>query len=178
MGMQSTGMEEVIAIVETNSCFSDGIQIVTGCTFGNNALIYRDLGKTAFTLARRSGEGVRVMLTTSRDFLAKSEPEATDMFQKVVVRREGSEEDRNTLMRLWARVGFNILDVPDDQLFKVEKVTVDIPGYAKIHESAVCAVCGGSVMSTRSREKDGRSLCLTCAAETVSELNGDGIFLR
>jgi formylmethanofuran dehydrogenase subunit E len=178
MGMQSTGMEEVIAVVETNSCFSDGIQVITGCTFGNNALIYRDLGKTAFTLARRSGEGVRVVLTTSRDFLSKREPEAMELFQKVIVRREGSEEDRNILMRLWTQAGFNILDVPDDQLFKVEKVAVDIPGYAKIFDSAVCAVCGESIMSTRSCKKDGRWLCLTCAAEPVSELNGDGICLR
>ena len=53
--VRATGMEEVVAIVETNNCFSDGIQFVTGCSFGNNALIYRDYGKTAFTLARRSG---------------------------------------------------------------------------------------------------------------------------
>jgi formylmethanofuran dehydrogenase subunit E len=178
MGMQSTGMEEVIAIVETNSCFSDGIQMITGCTFGNNAMIFRDLGKIAVTLAKRNGEGVRVMLITSRDFLAKREPEATEMFQKVIVRREGSVEDRKILMRLWTRAGFNILDVPDDQLFKVEKVNIDIPGYAKIHESAVCAVCGESVMSTRSRNRDGRSLCLVCAAEPLYELNGNGICSR
>ena len=41
----STGMEEVVAIVECNNCFTDGIQVVTGCTFGNNALIFRDLGQ-------------------------------------------------------------------------------------------------------------------------------------
>ena len=51
----SAGMEELVAIVETNNCFSDGIQIVTGCTFGNNSLIYKDFGKTAFTLARPMG---------------------------------------------------------------------------------------------------------------------------
>ena len=51
---RNLGMEEVLAIVETNNCFSDGIQVVTGCTVGNNALIYRDLGKTAVTVATRS----------------------------------------------------------------------------------------------------------------------------
>jgi formylmethanofuran dehydrogenase subunit E len=39
LGVSHTGMEELIAITETNNCFSDGIQMVTGCTFGNNALI-------------------------------------------------------------------------------------------------------------------------------------------
>ena len=54
LSVRSTGMEEVIAIVETNNCFSDGVQFVTSCSFGNNALIYRDYGKTAFTLASNS----------------------------------------------------------------------------------------------------------------------------
>ena len=56
----SKGMEEVVAIIETNNCFSDGVQMVTGCSFGNNALIYRDYGKTAVTLAKRTGEALRV----------------------------------------------------------------------------------------------------------------------
>lgn len=53
LGIKSKGMEEVIAIVETNNCFSDGIQMITGCTFGNNALIYKDYGKNAVTVAKR-----------------------------------------------------------------------------------------------------------------------------
>jgi len=52
---ENTGMEHVIAIVETNNCFSDGIQMVTGCSFGNNSLVFRDYGKTAFSLVTRTG---------------------------------------------------------------------------------------------------------------------------
>ena len=44
---KSDGLEDLLAIVETNNCVSDGIQFVTGCTFGNNALIFKDWGKTA-----------------------------------------------------------------------------------------------------------------------------------
>ena len=50
---ESTGMEEVLAAVECNNCFADGIQVVCGCTFGNNGLTFKDLGKTAVTVARR-----------------------------------------------------------------------------------------------------------------------------
>jgi formylmethanofuran dehydrogenase subunit E len=52
--IENLGMEELLAIVECNNCFVDGIQMVTGCSFGNNALIYRDFGKTAFTLIDRN----------------------------------------------------------------------------------------------------------------------------
>jgi len=128
MEIDSTGMEEVVAIVETNNCFSDGIQYITGCTFGNNALIFRDFGKVAFTLARRSGGGVRVVVGMDRESLVKREPEAMALFQKVVAERSGDEEDRVKLMKLWRQAAFNLLEVPDAELLKVQKVTVDLPG--------------------------------------------------
>lgn len=45
--------ERVIAIVEVNNCLVDGVQVATGCSFGNNSLIYLDLGKNALTLFKR-----------------------------------------------------------------------------------------------------------------------------
>ncbi|MEM4924068.1 MAG: FmdE family protein, partial [Ignisphaera sp.] len=44
-GVVETIEEELIAVVEVNNCLVDGVQIATGCTFGNNSLIYLDLGK-------------------------------------------------------------------------------------------------------------------------------------
>lgn len=74
---ESTGMEHIIAVVETNSCFADGIQVVTGCSLGNNSLVYRDYGKTAFSLVKRSGEGVRLAVRPDLgDLLKYSNPEA------------------------------------------------------------------------------------------------------
>ena len=53
--------EELVAIVECDNCAVDAIQELTGCTFGKGNLIYRDLGKTAFTFIRRSdGKAIRV----------------------------------------------------------------------------------------------------------------------
>src|SRR6056297_1952335 len=46
LAADTDGMEDLLAVVETNSCFSDGIQAAAGTTFGNNALIYRDFGET------------------------------------------------------------------------------------------------------------------------------------
>ena len=93
LGAKSTGMEEIVAIVETNSCFADGVQMVTGCSFGNNALIYRDYGKTAFTLAKRTGEGIRISVLFDRLQRERS-PEANNLWQKVVVERSGSKSER------------------------------------------------------------------------------------
>ena len=53
--------EEVVAIVETDACSADAVQVLTGCTFGKGNFIYKDYGKMALTLiSRKSGQGVRV----------------------------------------------------------------------------------------------------------------------
>ena len=53
--------EEVVAVVETDMCAVDGIQYLTGCTFGKGNLIHRNWGKNAYTFFRRSdGRAVRI----------------------------------------------------------------------------------------------------------------------
>jgi formylmethanofuran dehydrogenase subunit E len=171
---KSTGMEELIAIVETNNCFSDGIQIVTGCTFGNNALIYRDFGKTAFTLTHRNGEGIRVAVKPERVDQERS-PETTELFEKVVVRREGGKEERKRLSSLWKQLSFRVLEIPDEEVFDIRGVVVQVPSYAGIFSSVRCSVCGESVMETRMRMSGGEPVCLDCSGQEYYQLAGDGI---
>lgn len=40
------GDEEVVAIVETDMCRVDGIQVLIGCTFGKGNLIHRATART------------------------------------------------------------------------------------------------------------------------------------
>jgi len=175
LGISSTGMEEVIAIVETNSCFSDGVQFVTGCSFGNNALIYRDYGKTAFTLAKRNGEALRVSVKADSRFLEEREPQTFELFQKVVVKRQGTEADRRRLDELWRQASFKMLDIPDDELFEVNRVTVDVPAYSRIFASVKCSLCGESVMEPRSRIRDGKPVCIPCSGQEYYQLTGNGM---
>ena len=174
LGVKSTGMEEVIAIVETNSCFADGVQMITGCSFGNNSLIYRDFGKTALTLARRSGEGVRVAARAGSGALERY-PEAAALFQKVVKERRGTAEEDEQLRLMWIKISFAMLDIPDEELFSIENVTIKVPDYARIFGNASCSVCGESVMEPRARLKDGRPVCLPCSGQDYYQLAGDGI---
>ncbi|MFC1902246.1 FmdE family protein [Chloroflexota bacterium] len=170
----STGMEEVVAIVETNNCFSDGVQMVTGCSFGNNALIYRDFGKTAFSLAKRTGEGVRIAVRADR-VMAERSPEATELWEKVVVKRAGSEADSKRLREMWKEFSFKVLDLPDEEVFDIRQVVADVPAYARIFASAKCSVCGENVMEPRTRMKDGQPICLACSDHEYYQLTGDGI---
>ncbi|MBN2612444.1 MAG: SAM-dependent methyltransferase [Bacteroidales bacterium] len=172
----SDGMEDIIAITETNNCFSDGIQFVTGCTFGNNALIFKDIGKNAFTLAARGKKGIRIVLRNdSADYLQEKYPRFYDYFHKVVVERINSIELKAKLRKSGIEASFGILHSDFEKIFHIQEVTPELPGYAPIHDNVICAFCGEKTMSTRITEKDNYLLCLTCAKEPYGMLTGFGI---
>jgi formylmethanofuran dehydrogenase subunit E len=175
MGVKSSGMEDVIVIVETNNCFSDGVQMITGCSFGNNALIYRDYGKTAFTLARRSGDAVRIAVKVGPDFLAEREPETMVLFNKVIKERSGTPEEEKKIQELWRDLSFRILDIPDEEVFKIERLNIEVPAYARIFDSVKCSICGENIMEPRARLKGEKPVCIPCSGQEYYQLAGDGI---
>ncbi|MFP3871430.1 MAG: FmdE family protein [Candidatus Natronoplasma sp.] len=176
MNVEPEGMEKVLAIMETNNCASDGVQFVTGCTFGNNSLIFRDLGKTAITLTKRDGTGIRLVTKPDAGEEWSDEfPEYSELFEKVVTNREGDEEDHKKFNRLAKKVSHHVVKIPAEDLFKIEEIEVEIPEYAPIHDSHVCDDCGENVMATRTVEKNGKILCLECSDSRYPRLTGFGI---
>lgn len=175
-----TGMEHVLAIVETNSCFSDGVQVVTGCTFGNNALIYRDYGKTTLTLIKRSGEGVRVAIKPeSGEVLKNRNPEAAELYRKVVTERKGTGEDEKRMLELNKKHCYDILSIPVEKVFTVERVKMEPPArYSRILESRMCDKCGEKVMETKTVTKDGQTYCIPCAEAEYAQLDWSGITIK
>ena len=175
----SDGMEDLLAIVETNNCFSDGVQFVTGCSFGNNSLIYRDLGKTAITLTKRDGKGIRIVsLHKSRDYINANFPEFNESYTKVVVNQDHVENEMEEFKKLAIDRAFATLKLDFDKLFKVTQVNIEIPDYAPICESLVCKICGESVMSTRTVVVNGEHVCLFCGDGKYHVLEGRGITIK
>lgn len=179
LNLEHDGMEDVLTIVETNSCFSDGVQYVTGCTFGNNALVYRDLGKTGATFVKRGEKGVRIMKKKdSRDNWENRFPEYSELFEKVVKYRKGTQEDRKKMMEIAKEISHFVVDLEPEKLFKIKEKDVTLPEYAPIHESYICEKCGESVMSTRTVKKEGKTFCLLCGEAEYFELDGHGMHIR
>jgi formylmethanofuran dehydrogenase subunit E len=177
LGVKSGGMEEVIAIVETNNCFSDGVQMVTGCSFGNNALIYRDLGKTAVTVAKRDGTAIRIALDPDfEDSREEEYPDAHELWNKIVARREkATPEEQEKMMQLFAEMSINELSKPADKIFRIKRMKITVPEYAPIFASVRCSICGEKVMETRARLKEGKPVCMDCARGKHYVLDGRGI---
>lgn len=174
LSFKSEGMEDIVAIVETNSCFSDGVQYATGCTFGNNALIYRDYGKTAVTITKRDGKGIRLQVKEEADFLADY-PEAEELFEKVIVNRAGKKEDKQRLNQLWNEIAFELIKRPADELFNIKEVKPNLPEYAPIFEDAFCNECGEQIMEPKAITKGDKELCIPCAEADYLQLDGRGL---
>lgn len=176
---ESSGMEEIVAVVECNNCFIDGIQAISGCTFGNNSMIYRDYGKTAVTFNRKKeNEAIRISVKDYKETI-KNVPyveEAQALFDRAVKKREKltSEESRR-MKELWTALAFKILELPEKDIFKISKREFEKVEYAPIFDSAVCSTCGEQVMETRARIKENKILCIPCAGAEYSMVAGKGI---
>jgi len=177
LGVANTGMEEVVAIVETNNCFADGVQIATGCSFGNNSLIFRDYGKTAVTIGRRNGRGIRLVLDPDfEESRAERYPEAHALFDRLVARREqGTTGELARMLELFAAMSCEELETPPETAFRITEESFELPDFAPIFESVRCACCGEKVMRSRAVDLPGGSRCIPCARAGFHELNGGGI---
>ncbi len=178
MGTTSDGMEDILAITETNNCFADGVQFVTGCSFGNNALIYKDLGKTAFTLTKRDGKGIRVCSRhESVDVIRQSFPDFQNLYKEVVEHQNHDPELIAKYKQAGVKRAFGTLELPFEKLFAIQQVNTDIPEYASIHESVVCDKCGESVMKNHTRPINNDHYCLECSKTDIATLDGNGIHI-
>jgi len=173
---ESDGLEDLLAIVETNNCLADGVQFVTGCSFGNNSLIYHDVGKTAITLTKRSGKGFRVVSRPdSQAYIRQSFPEFDNYYEEVVARKNRDPEIVAAYRKSGVKRSFGTLKLDFDRLFDTMWVEVEVPEYAPSHDDEICHKCGESVMASRVVKTDGNIECLSCSDTEISVLDGHGI---
>ena len=175
---ENTGLEEVVAVVECNNCFADGIQVVTGCTFGNSALIFKDLGKTAVTVARRR-DGAALRLAVRPDFreqMFARYPAVGPLYDKVVLQGQGTDEDRHRFQHLWQAVARRELqEVPLEEQFLIQPLTITLPPLARRFATVTCSRCNEGVMEPRVRVIEGQMVCLACANDSHYVLTSGGI---
>ncbi len=178
LALTSEGMEEVIAIVETNNCFSDGIQLTTGCTFGNNGLIFKDIGKTAVTVINRKNSRA-IRLSLRKDYLDLNEkkyPEVSELFREIMAtRKKVSTNIIQKFLSLSEQMAMKEMDVPEEDIFDIKRFTMKAPEYAPIYKSVTCSICGENIMENRARIKNNEPVCIGCAGDSYFYLDGFGI---
>jgi formylmethanofuran dehydrogenase subunit E len=151
--------EEIVAVVETDACGCDAVQVITGCTFGKGNFVFKDYGKTAFSfLSRSSGKGVRL---ASRPGGFSLTPEHRALFEKVWSNTAG-EEDLKEFWGLHRQRTLDVLNKSVDDLYILQEISLPIPHRAKVFNSRVCGRCGESVMASRLTETKSGPVCRAC----------------
>jgi formylmethanofuran dehydrogenase subunit E len=129
--------EELVAIVENDSCAVDAVQVLTGATFGKGNFFFKDHGKQVYSfILRPSGKGVRLSLKAG-----------------ALGDASHSRDDKSKML----------MEKGDDEIFSIEEKKMDLPDKAAIHQSVICSSCGEPTMATRVVEKDGKQFCIPCS---------------
>jgi formylmethanofuran dehydrogenase subunit E len=143
LGLTPSKDEELVAVVENDSCSADAFQALLSTTFGKGNLKWLDHGKQVFTVIdRNKGRAVRVSFIGDR---------------KKKQRSDGSTDREAFLAEL--------LNAPQEELFTVREVEPHPPQEAEIEPSIACARCGEPTQKSKMVEVAGKLLCRPCAAE-------------
>jgi formylmethanofuran dehydrogenase subunit E len=141
LGAGRAADEEMVAIVENDACGVDAVQVLTGCTFGKGNLIFRDFGKHVYTFIHRTTQrAVRVAVPTG----AFHRPDTGDRTAE------------------WRERQVQSILASGEDAFDIREVVCTPPPRAKRLPSVTCYRCGESVMETRARVRDGKTVCIPC----------------
>ncbi len=148
--------KRLLAIVETDGCFADAVEVTTGCTVGHRRLRVEDYGKVAATFIDvKTGEAVRV--SPGLDVRDRAKEYAP-------------EEKRRYYAQLRA---YRIM--PDDELLDVRRVELRSPLREVLSRPGIrvnCASCGEEIINERGIRRDGAVLCRACAGEAYYTVLG------
>ena len=140
--------KRLVTFVEIDRCATDAIGVVTGCRLGKRALKFRDWGKMAATFVDlESNRAIRIAARESSKELARQRyPEIENKNQQqMAAYRELSDEE-----------------LFEEQWVRVNLAAKEFPGYKG--ERVACSQCGEGINYDRFLVRDGRRLCLSCAA--------------
>ncbi len=157
LGCRAVGVQDprgadrksLIVFVEIDRCAADAVNTVTGCRLGKRTLKFLDYGKLAATFLNvKTGEAVRIVaLDSSREAANCAFPEIENKYERQFR-------------------AYKLL--PEEELFKVERVRVDVPPQdqpGRPVSRVQCEECGEGINDRREVLRDGRTLCRGCAGE-------------
>lgn len=141
--------KSLLVFVEIDRCAADAINTVTGCRLGKRTLKFYDYGKLAATfLNTKTGEAVRVVAKdASRETADRAFP--------------GIENRYERQMHAYKMLS-------DEELFKVERVAVEVPAEdqpGRPVSRVFCDECGEGVNDHREVKSYDRTLCRACAGD-------------
>ncbi len=163
LGVERTGDSALIAYVDLGddhcaTCYGDGIQVITGATFGKGNIKKTHKGKWALTLVdKKTGRAVRVSPKAEGMLANKQTPFFKEYREKGVPPTQVPDEVVEPLVQ-------KVMNAPDEMLLDISEVfEYDYHEAPHSFNSFVCQECGEMVVEEYGRIKDGKMVCIDCA---------------
>ena len=174
LGVERAKDGQLLALIEIGinhcaTCFADGVQAITGCTFGKGNIRRLNYGKWALMLIdKKTSRSVRV--SAKAEMMAANKE--TDFFQKYRMKGIPASHVPPEVAEPLAE---KVLNVPEEQLLTIGKVTeYKVEEFAHSFESFVCALCGEMVAEPYGRLLGDKKVCIPCRHKTTGQLDGCG----
>lgn len=159
--------EQLVAVVETNSCGVDAIQAILGCTFGKGNLIFKDYGKNVYTIASREKQRA---LRIAQKYRANRSEESI-RFRELARKEHLSDDELVEKEELTGILFEHIMSVPFEDMFSWQEVDFEFPKKAEIRPTIQCAACGEGVMDSRAADSPQGFICPSCVLKNGGQVN-------
>ncbi|HSB80949.1 MAG TPA: FmdE family protein [Candidatus Methylomirabilis sp.] len=162
LGVDRSPDGQLVALVELGedhcaTCFGDGVQMITGCTFGKGNIQKLHYGKWGLTLIdRASGRAVRVT-PKAEVMLANRHTEFFARYREKGI--PASQVPANVVEPLVERV----MGAPLEELFTIgELFDHPLPQKVEFFVGIVCEICGEMTVEGYGRPLGDKKVCLPC----------------
>jgi formylmethanofuran dehydrogenase subunit E len=162
LGVERATDGQLVALVELGenhcaTCFGDGVQMITGCTFGKGNIQKLHYGKWGLTLIdRKTGRAVRVAPKAEAMLANRQSTFFSEYREKGV---PASQVPAEVVEPLVAKV----MGAPDGQLLTVGEVFhYDLKEAPHSFDGFVCEVCGEMTVEPYGRLLGDKRVCIPC----------------
>ena len=162
LGVERAKDGQLVALVDLGedhcaTCFADGVQVITGCTFGKGNIKKTHKGKWTLTLIDKKNQRA-VRVNPKGEMMAKNKQSAfiQDYRAKGIPASQVPDEIAEPLVQA-------VMSAPDEQILDISEVfsyKYEEPPHT--FDSFICEECGEMVVEKYGRVHGNRKLCQDC----------------
>lgn len=168
LGVERATDGQLLALVELGEghcahCFGDGVQMITGCTFGKGNIRQLGYGKFGLTLVdKATGRAVRVVPRAEAQAATKQTAFFKQYREKGIPASQVPAEMVEPLIQ-------QVMTMPEEQLLRVGPIHEHtVEKTPETFASFVCERCGDMVSEKYGRFVGDRKVCIPCQQELLA----------
>ncbi|MBI5440656.1 MAG: tRNA CCA-pyrophosphorylase [Deltaproteobacteria bacterium] len=162
LGVEHAPDGQLMALVEIDedhcaTCWADGVQVATGCTFGKGNIRKLNYGKWGLTLIDKKTQRAVRVVPKAEAMMKNKQSEFMKLRSSGIPASQIAAEIADPLVQM-------VSNAPDEMLLNIGPVQPyawkDAP---HTFDSVVCGECGEMVVERNVRLKDGKAVCKPCS---------------